>query len=75
MLVIVPVMKIVEYLESSMSIVWTGINLLKQHIAFLLQEWWSNGLNNILDIHDSVQHSLHKYNIVTHDTSHHDARG
>lgn len=33
---------------------WMGIILLKQHIAFLLQEWQKNRPNNVLGAHDTT---------------------
>lgn len=44
---------------------WPGTILLEQNIAFLLQEWQQKGLNNILNVHGTVQNSFYKKAKVT----------
>lgn len=48
------------------------------HIAFKLQEWQQNELNNILGVHETVQHFLHKHQcgarVVTENTPPHNTR-
>lgn len=58
-LTIVPVREVVKQHKNSMGIMWEGIILLEQCIAFLLREWQLNRVHNVFDVCDIVQHPLH----------------